>query len=74
MNFDSWHSGGCQIQNFTVKYRQLHQKHWKMVGTVKYEANEHKTFTIGNLEPDQIYILSVIASSTAGLYSFFVLY
>ncbi|KAH7642831.1 cell adhesion molecule-like protein 12 [Dermatophagoides farinae] len=79
MNLDSWHDGGCPIQNFTIKYRQHRHKHWKNIGTIRYDPLHHhhhhqqqqphrsSTFTINNLESDQIYILSVIAASTAGM-------
>ena len=79
MNLDSWHDGGCPIQNFTIKYRQHRYKHWKNIGTIRYDRHHHNhnhphqqqrssIFTINNLEPDQIYILSVMAASTAGLF------
>lgn len=36
LNFNSWHNGGCPIRNYSLKYRPLHTKLWKVVGTIKY--------------------------------------
>ncbi|KAF7492736.1 Down syndrome cell adhesion molecule -like protein [Sarcoptes scabiei] len=69
LNFESWQNGGCPIQNFSIKYRHLYQKHWKIIGVVPYDYGQlqAKPYSINSLEPDQFYLLSVIASSAAGM-------
>lgn len=74
LNFNSWHNGGCPIRNYSLKYRPLHTKLWKVVGTIKYgDQGSHdattfsKPFIIGGLEPNREYSLAVTASSSAGL-------
>lgn len=74
LNFNSWHNGGCPIRNYSLKYRPLYTKLWKVVGTIKYgDQGSHdattfsKPFIIGGLEANREYSLAVTASSSAGL-------
>lgn len=70
LNFNAWHNGGCPIRNFSIKYRPVLSKHWKVLGTIKYDLETgylpQRPFLITNLEPNVDYILSVAATSNAG--------
>lgn len=72
LNFNAWHNGGCPIKNFSIKYRHATQKHWKVLGTVKYELEagylQQRPFLITNLDPNADYVLSVAATSNAGMF------
>ena len=67
LNFNSWHNGGCVIQNYSVKYKQRHQKHWKVISPIKYSIHEQRPLIINNLESNRDYVLLVMAASSAGM-------
>lgn len=72
LNFNAWHNGGCPIREYSVKYRQLGSgQTWKQLGKIKADGNggqsyASKPFYITNLETNRDYVLSVVASSSAG--------
>ncbi|VVC29919.1 Fibronectin type III,Immunoglobulin subtype,Immunoglobulin-like domain,Immunoglobulin-like [Cinara cedri] len=70
--FDLWGSGGCDIQYYTIEWKQSKSNEWILCdGNI---APTERMYTVGDLEPASQYQLKVVAHNNIGtafaLYNF----
>lgn len=64
LHLQSWQSGGCPIQYFSVLYRPKFQRQWKQIA--ERISAQQQYFEIRHLAPGREYVLRVTAHSEAG--------
>jgi len=69
LRLNSWQSGGCAINYFTIKYKPFNSKQWSIIN--EKISNRLDPFYIYHLSPGHEYDLYVGAHSEAGSYQLF---